>query len=202
MAASRTRSPAIQDFEFRARDAAFHGKALVAELKHRAVRPRQRRLGRGHRLIQRIAETILDQRDQIVQTLGVLRCARHLGDGAQGPRRAHQRQQMPAREAGVILRWHRQRRAHHLVSAAFAEQWRDGAVDDAEVEHVAGDADAGMASGTLPPRGSKRMTEKSLVPPPKSPIKTVACAVRVRAKRVPAASGSSASVTSGHPASA
>ena len=46
------------------------------------------------------------------------------------------------------------------------------------------------------------MTEKSLVPPPKSPISTVAGSVRVRAKRVPAASGSSARVTCGTPASA
>jgi hypothetical protein len=52
-------------FEFLVRDAAFNGKALVAKVKHRDMRPRQFHLGSGDRLIELIAETILDERDQV-----------------------------------------------------------------------------------------------------------------------------------------
>ena len=91
---------------------------------------------------------------------------------------------MPAFELRVDPLGHRQHlvRRRHVVRP-LAQLRRHGVPDDRAVESVAGDRHAVVAEDGRRPcptradGGSSASIEKSLVPPPKSPISTVAGSV-------------------------
>jgi hypothetical protein len=104
------------------------------------------------------------------------RLALEIGEQRERRRRLQERQVMPALEVRVEPARHRQHVAEGVaVRGAATERGRDALAHELRVEGVAGDADAPVPSTSArarPPPGSSRSTEKSLVPPPKSPINT------------------------------
>jgi hypothetical protein len=99
----------------------------------------------------------------------------------------HHGELVPAGEVGQISVRHGQYLVERAVLPAFAKPRRHDIVDDAIVERIARDRDAGILPSawlrSSPFWRAKRMTEKSLVPPPKSPTNVRASAASSRAKK-------------------
>ena len=131
--------------ELLAGDAAFDREIAVDETECRGIAARQPGLHLTDGLVERVAHLVLDQSDQGPQALWMGTGGGHRLNIAQCAWRAHHRQAVPMGEGGEILRWHRQLLAHHGIYVALAEHWRDDMVDDAVIERVAGDTDAGVA---------------------------------------------------------
>jgi hypothetical protein len=89
---------------------------------------------------------------------------------------AHQRQSVPMRETREIFDGYRHITAHRYpVEIALAQQRRNRVIDDSIVETVTGDTDAsiGQRADGHGGAGCEGSTEKSDVPPPKSPTSTL-----------------------------
>ena len=96
------------------------------------------------------AEVAFDDVDEGLQRRRVERDAGKLPQLLQVPAPLHQRELVPSREIRVVPVRDRQDLVHGAIDPALAETRRHDAVDDPEVERVAGDPDARMPERVWP----------------------------------------------------
>ena len=132
-------------FEIRAGDCRANIDIAIDELKFDCVTRRQRDFGRRDRAVEREAEVELDQSDEVAQWRRIESGARQLPQFTEIGAALHEGELIPASEPGIVVVRQRQHFAERAVATSLAETRRDDAVDDAGVESISGDADAGMA---------------------------------------------------------